>query len=130
MRSPRQKWNPEISCQVKNNPQILRFAYGGWKKGKVEIQGCLLLSLFWKVVPILQTVKISPCHQKKQLERFAMKKPQKKLTWMSQEVSKRLGSVGYSSPNIHHLEVGYNPFTNHLLSFWDILVPAEFTLEN
>ena len=32
---------------------------------------------------------------------------------LSQEVSKRLGSVGYN-PNISHLYVGYNPFTNHL----------------
>ena len=34
----------------------------------------------------------------------------------------RLGSVGYN-PNIFHLELGYNPFTNHLLTSWDILVP-------
>ncbi len=38
-------------------------------------------------------------------------------TWMSQEVSKRLGSVGYN-PNISHLQVGYNPFTNHLQTSW------------
>ena len=31
-----------------------------------------------------------------------------KDTWMSKEVSKRLGSVGYN-PNISHLSVGYNP---------------------
>ena len=37
-------------------------------------------------------------------------------TWLSQEVSKRLGSVGYN-PDISHLQVGYNPFTNHLLNF-------------
>ncbi len=36
-------------------------------------------------------------------------------TWMSQEFSKWLGSVGYN-PNIPHLKVGYNPFTNHLLT--------------
>ena len=29
--------------------------------------------------------------------------------------------MGYN-PNIHHLYVGYNPFTNHLLNSWDILV--------
>ena len=29
--------------------------------------------------------------------------------WMSQEVGKRLGSVGYN-PNISHLQVGYNTF--------------------
>ena len=34
-------------------------------------------------------------------------KQQKGATWMSQEVCKRLGSVGYN-PNIPHLE-GYNP---------------------
>ena len=38
--------------------------------------------------------------------------------WMSQEVSKRLGSVGYFTP----IYVGYNPVTNHLLTSWDILV--------
>ena len=42
-------------------------------------------------------------------------------TWMSQEVSKWLGSVGYN-PNIPHLKAGYNPFTNHLLTSWDIQV--------
>ena len=31
--------------------------------------------------------------------------------------------MGYGySPNISHLEVGCNPFANHLLNFWDILV--------
>ena len=29
--------------------------------------------------------------------------------------------VGYN-PGIPHLEVGYNPFTNHLLTSWDIQV--------
>ena len=38
-----------------------------------------------------------------------------------QEVSKRLGSVG-NNPNIPHSWVGYNPFTNHLLTSWDIQV--------
>ena len=33
--------------------------------------------------------------------------------WMCQEVSKWV---------IPHLEVGYNPFTNHLLTSWDIQV--------
>ena len=37
------------------------------------------------------------------------------------EVSKWLGSVGYI-PNIPHLSVVYNPFTNHLLNSWDIQV--------
>ena len=47
--------------------------------------------------------------------------PLRKLcAWMSQEV-KRLGSVGYN-PNITHLQVGYNPFTNHGLTSWDIQV--------
>ena len=32
---------------------------------------------------------------------------------MSQEVCKWLGSVGDFTPNIPHLYVGYNPFTNH-----------------
>ena len=27
--------------------------------------------------------------------------------------------MGYT-PNIPHLQVGYNPFTNHLLTSWDI----------
>ncbi len=27
------------------------------------------------------------------------------------------------NPNIPHLEVGYNPFINHLLTSWDIQVP-------
>ena len=39
-----------------------------------------------------------------------------------QEVSKRLGSVGYN-PNIPHLQVGYKPFTNHLKISWNIQVP-------
>ena len=26
------------------------------------------------------------------------------------------------NPNIYHLQVGYNPFTNHLLTSWDIQV--------
>ena len=42
-------------------------------------------------------------------------------TRMSQEVSKWLVS-GYN-PNIPHLYVGYNPFTNHLLTSWDIQAP-------
>ena len=42
-------------------------------------------------------------------------------TRMSQEVSKWLGSVGYK-PNICHLEVGYNPLTDLLLTSWDIQV--------
>ena len=40
---------------------------------------------------------------------------------MLQEGSERLGSVGYN-PNITHLQVGYNPFTNHGLTSWDIQV--------
>ena len=32
--------------------------------------------------------------------------------WMSQEISKWLGSVGYN-PNVPHLYEGYNTFTNH-----------------
>ena len=41
-------------------------------------------------------------------------------TWMSQEVSKGLVS-GLFHPNIPHLQVGYNPLTNHLLTSWGIL---------
>ena len=37
------------------------------------------------------------------------------------QVCKRLGSVGFN-PNISPLEVGHNPFTNHLLISWDIQV--------
>ena len=39
----------------------------------------------------------------------------------------RLGSVGYN-PNIRHLQA-YNPFTNHSLTSWDILV-IEKGIEN
>ena len=51
-------------------------------------------------------------------------------TWMSQEVSKWSGSVDYD-PSISHLYVGYNPFTNHLLTSWDIqagvvLLPSKY----
>ncbi len=38
---------------------------------------------------------------------------------MSQEVSKRLYRY---TPNMPHLQVGYIPFTNHLLTSWDIQV--------
>ena len=44
-------------------------------------------------------------------------------TWMSQEASKWSGSVDYD-PSISHLYVGYNPFTNHLLTSWHIQVGA------
>ena len=44
---------------------------------------------------------------------------------MSQEVSKWLGS-GLCHPNIPHLEVGYNPFTNHLTTSWCIQVALCF----
>ena len=46
--------------------------------------------------------------------------------WMSKEMSKRLGSVGYK-PNISHLYVGYNPFKRPLiLNSWDIQIPPFF----
>ena len=34
--------------------------------------------------------------------------------------------MGYN-PNIPHLQVGYNPFTNHLLTSWDIQVGHDFS---
>jgi len=34
--------------------------------------------------------------------------------------------VGYN-PNIPHLQVGYNPVTNHLPTSWDIQVPIDET---
>ena len=38
--------------------------------------------------------------------------------------------MGYSyNPNIPHLYVGYNPFTNHLLTSWDIQVSQWVNLE-
>ena len=42
-------------------------------------------------------------------------------TWMSQEVSKRLGSVVFNR-NTPHLSVGCKPFTIPLLTSWDIQV--------
>ncbi len=36
--------------------------------------------------------------------------------------------MGYN-PNIPHLYVGYNPFTNHLLTSWDIQVKLHKTQE-
>ena len=33
--------------------------------------------------------------------------------------------MGYN-PNIHHFEVGYIPFTNHLLSSWGIQVASMY----
>jgi len=39
-------------------------------------------------------------------------------TWMSQEVSHWLLNGLYYNLNIPHLKVGYNAFTNHLLTSW------------
>ena len=41
----------------------------------------------------------------------------RKPTGMSQEVRKWLGSMRSYNPNIPHLQVGYNPFTNHWSEF-------------
>ena len=44
------------------------------------------------------------------------------VSWMSQEVRiKGLGSVGYIC-RLNILHLGYDPFTNHVLTSWDILV--------
>ena len=42
-------------------------------------------------------------------------------TWMSQEVSKRLGS-GLQPQYNPFITIGYNPFTNRIITSWDILV--------
>ena len=42
-------------------------------------------------------------------------------TWMTQEVSKWLGSMGCNLL-INGVYWGYNQFTNHLLTLWDIQV--------
>ena len=43
-------------------------------------------------------------------------------TWMSQEVSKWLVSGFITYILINGVYWGYNPFTNHLLTSWDIQV--------
>ena len=44
-----------------------------------------------------------------------------KGTWMSPEVSKLLGSMGYNL-RTNGMYCGYNPLTNLLLTSWDIQV--------
>ena len=51
-------------------------------------------------------------------------------TWMSQELSKRFGSVGYFIPIHPPFKTRWNnPFTYHLLSSWDILIRIFTTLK-
>ena len=39
--------------------------------------------------------------------------------------------LGWRHPNIPDLSVGYNPFTNHLLTSWDIqVVPPQWWTKN
>ena len=42
------------------------------------------------------------------------------------EVGKKVRISGLVHPNIPHLEVGYDQFTNHLLTSWDIQVWVDF----
>ena len=45
------------------------------------------------------------------------------VSWMSLKIKvKGLGSEGYIC-RLDILHLGYNPFTNHVLTSWDILVP-------